>query len=184
MLRIVKGDGLTCACENFGLTLRRTRFGKGELDRIGSFGEEDGKESLKLLPRPLPAGSSPCGLRRLGGLHRRRARDKSTVAPAARGRPAPVLLPLHVAGARGHRPRDPPDHTGALGADLGEHVEPRRPDVPVHVDVPELEAAQTGATAVVALRNPGAELLVLRVLFRELRLRVLQRQPTGEVLDP
>ena len=31
---------------------------------------------------------------------------------------------------------------GATGADLGEHVEPRRADVPVHVDVPELQAAQ------------------------------------------
>ena len=108
-------------------------------------------------------------------LHRRRARDKSTDAPAARGRSAQVLLPLHVARACGHRRRDPPDHAGAAGADLGEHVEPRRADVPVHVDVPELEAAQTGPPAAVALRDPGAELPVLRVLLRELRLRARQR---------
>ena len=80
--------------------------------------------------------------------------------------------------------RDPPDHAGAAGADLGEHVEPRRADVPVHVDVPELEAAQAGPTSAMALRDTGAELPVLRVLLRELRLRVLQRQRIGEVLEP
>jgi hypothetical protein len=108
-------------------------------------------------------------------LHRRRARDEPAVAWTARGRSAQVLLPIHVGRARGHRPGDPPDHAGAAGAVLGEHVEPRCPDVPVHVDVPELEAAQTGPTTVVALRDPGAELPVLRVLLRELRLRVDQR---------
>ena len=149
-------------------------------------GEQYG--SLDLLRSPRGGRADPvlhsAGHFRGSGaqLHRRRARDESAVAPTARGRSAQVLLPVHVGRARGHRRDDPPGHSGAAGADLGEHVQPRRIDVPVHVDVPELEAAQAGPAAVVALRDPDAELPVLRVLLRELRLRVGHRQRAGEVL--
>ena len=50
-----------------------------------------------------------------------------------------VLLPVLLLLLRDHRPGDPPGHAGQPGADVGEHVEPRRAHLPVPADLPELD---------------------------------------------
>ena len=61
-----------------------------------------------------------------------------------RRRPAPLLLRLHDRADGRHRPVPAVLPAGDPGADLGQHVELRRPHLPVRADLPELQAAQDG----------------------------------------
>src|SRR5882757_740620 len=56
-----------------------------------------------------------------------------------------------------------------------EHVQPRRADVPVRVDVPELQVAEGREAEATALHHPRPQRDLLRVLLHQLRLRVHHR---------
>jgi hypothetical protein len=101
---------------------------------------------------------------------------------AIAGDPAPLVLPVHAGADRRDRPVPAVLPAGQAGADLGQHVELRGAYLSIHADVPELQAAKGGQAQTVGLRGVGAELPVLRVLLRQLRLRPVHRGRSDQVL--
>jgi hypothetical protein len=89
---------------------------------------------------------------------------------------------LHDRADRRHRPVPAVLPAGDPGADLGQHVELRRPHLPVRADLPELQAAQDGQAPALGEPGPGAQLPVLRVLLRQLRVRPAHRGGAHPVL--
>ena len=57
-------------------------------------------------------------------------------------------------------------------------------DLPVRADLPELQAAQDGPAPALGQRRAGAQLPVLRVLLRQLRVRPAHRGGARPVLSP
>ena len=113
--------------------LRRDRAGRGV--RAGTVRGRFGPRRAHPLQHPARhlRGDGP-------GDHGRRARQQPAAARAHRGRPAALLLPVHVRAARDHQHHPALRAAGEPGAVVGEHVQPRRADLPVHAHVPELRS--------------------------------------------